>query len=336
MVLVALIPTLSLTAGAAAWWPAGAEISEAGGTSHVVRAGETLYSIARTHGTDVATLVALNGLKDPSRIQAGQVLVLVPAERTPDPAPDAAATAEPAASEAWQYTVLAGDTMFGVARRFGVAVQALLAANSLTNPNLIQIGQVLTVPGPLAIPNGTERPSIGAEIVPRPTPYPPPVTPPTPPAGPVGSGAALPAGLFGRSATDPARLAMTPSFDRWATHYRIDRNLLKGMAYVESSWRVDALSSAGAVGVGQLMPATSAWIASHLIGDPTLDPHRADDNIRMSARYVRYLIDELGVEDRAIGAYYQGIGSVQRDGMGSGTVQYIARVRAAQAAFVAG
>ena len=186
MVLVALIPTLSLTAGAAAWWPAGAEISEAGGTSHVVRPGETLYSIARTHGRDVATLVALNGLKDPSRIQAGQVLVLVAPETAPDPAPDAAATAtaEPAASEARQYTVVAGDTMYGVARRFGVAVQALLAANSLTNPNLIQIGQVLTVPGPLAIPNGTERPSIGVEIVPRPTPYPPLVTPPTPPAAP--------------------------------------------------------------------------------------------------------------------------------------------------------
>lgn len=302
--MMALLPTLSLVTGGASWLPVGAEVTgDDSAESYVVQAGDTLYGIARRHGRDVATLVALNALSDPSHILPGQVLLLT---RT---------VAGQGGSV--QYTVAAGDTLYGIAHRFSVSVQALLEANRLANPNLLQIGQVLKIPSGTSVP------------VPAPAPVPVPAA-----VGPAGSGAALPTSLFGRAATDPARLVLVASFDRWAEHSRIDRNLLKGLAYVESSWRVDAVSGAGAVGVGQLMPATSVWITSSLIGDPTLDPQRADDNIRMSARYLRYLIDELDVEDMAIGAYYQGIGSVQRDGMGAGTVQYIARVRAAQSAFL--
>ena len=53
----------------------------------------------------------------------------------------------------------------------------------------------------------------------------------------------------------------------------------------------------------------------------------------MAARYLRYLQDQTGVEANAIGAYYQGIGSLQRDGLKAGTAVYIARVQAARGAF---
>ncbi|MFN0027309.1 MAG: LysM peptidoglycan-binding domain-containing protein [Acidimicrobiales bacterium] len=339
----ALAPSLSLAAAGVAWMPAGAEVgSDPTADTYEVVPGDTLFSIARRNGTDVATLTALNELADPSHIRIGQVLVLATSQTTSES--EAPVLDEQRLSAARQYVVVAGDTVSAIAARFGVTVDALRAANNLANPNLIQIGQILTIPssaggllppGPRTMPSGTEVSLVPANGLPSAVLGPPQLGAPAA-LGPVGSAASLPRSLFGSAANDPARLALIPSMDRWAAHYQIDRNLLKGLAYVESSWRVDAISSAGAVGVGQLMPATSAWIASYLIGDPTLDARRADDNIRMSARYVRYLIDQLGVEDQALGAYYQGIGSVQRDGMGSGTLQYIARVRSAQAAFAAG
>ena len=44
------------------------------------------------------------------------------------------------------YTVQAGDTLNVIAQRFGTSVQAILALNSLTNPDLLEVGQVLQIP----------------------------------------------------------------------------------------------------------------------------------------------------------------------------------------------
>lgn len=47
---------------------------------------------------------------------------------------------------AFAYTVQPGDTVFRLARRFGVSPQTIISANSLWNPNYIRIGQVLQIP----------------------------------------------------------------------------------------------------------------------------------------------------------------------------------------------
>ena len=44
------------------------------------------------------------------------------------------------------YTVAAGDTLFAIAERFGTTVEALVAANVLTDPDTLDIGQVLKIP----------------------------------------------------------------------------------------------------------------------------------------------------------------------------------------------
>ena len=44
------------------------------------------------------------------------------------------------------YTVQTGDTLFSIASRFGTTVEALVEANNITNPDLIRVGQVLTIP----------------------------------------------------------------------------------------------------------------------------------------------------------------------------------------------
>jgi LysM repeat protein len=65
----------------------------------------------------------------------------------------ATATAVPtetpgAATGEQEYTVQAGDTLGGIAAQFGVTVDALVQANSITDPNLIIPGETLIIPAP--------------------------------------------------------------------------------------------------------------------------------------------------------------------------------------------
>ncbi|MBN1284949.1 MAG: LysM peptidoglycan-binding domain-containing protein [Anaerolineae bacterium] len=99
--------------------------------THIVRTGETLSGIAAQFGISVAALAAANGIANPGYIQIGQVLY-VP-EATP---------ARPVVT----YTVRTGDTLNGIAARFGVSPAALAAANGITNWSYIQIAQVLIIP----------------------------------------------------------------------------------------------------------------------------------------------------------------------------------------------
>ena len=71
----------------------------------------------------------------------------------PTPVPTAVATAlptpvpTPTVAPAQQtYVVAANDTLTSIAARFGVTVQALMAANNLADPNALSIGQVLVIP----------------------------------------------------------------------------------------------------------------------------------------------------------------------------------------------
>ena len=80
--------------------------------------------------------MSLNGLSDANRIRIGQVLAIAGA---------AAAAAAPASSSApsTRYTVAAGDTLSGIASRFGTTSRNLIALNGIINANFLRIGQVL-------------------------------------------------------------------------------------------------------------------------------------------------------------------------------------------------
>ncbi|MBI3536198.1 MAG: LysM peptidoglycan-binding domain-containing protein [Chloroflexi bacterium] len=64
----------------------------------------------------------------------------------PQPAPTAPPPAQPAPAGDQTYTVQKGDTMFAIARKFGVSVDAISKANNITNPSLIKPAQVLKIP----------------------------------------------------------------------------------------------------------------------------------------------------------------------------------------------
>jgi LysM repeat protein len=273
-----------------------------GPVTYTVQPGDTLFAIAAAHGTTVAQLVALNGIADPNMIAVGQVLVI--SADQPPPAP---------AAGGGTYTVVPGDTLFAIARRFGVTVADLVQANGIGDPNQLAVGQVLVIPGLAPAPQPVATPP--TEPVPAPTDL-------------------VPAAVFGPRAGDPALAALVPLFNRWADAYALPRDLLKALAFVESSWRNEARSTSGAIGLGQLLPSTAAWVNSTLLGGANLDPTVADDNLHLTARYLRYLFDLQGDESRAIGSYSQGPGSVQRDGLSPRTVDYVQRIQGLRPQFV--
>ena len=102
---------------------------------HLVQPGENLFRIALRYGTTVDAIAAANSLADPRVIYAGQRLVI--------PSPPAYSPMEASST----YLVRQGDTLSGIALRYGVTVWALVQANGLSSANLIYAGQQLAIPG---------------------------------------------------------------------------------------------------------------------------------------------------------------------------------------------
>jgi LysM repeat protein len=291
-------------------------------TTHVVRAGEALSVIARDHGMSVEALAVANGITDPNQVRAGQVLRLRPGSATPAPAPSRPApTPAPAPAPATStHVVQPGEVLSVLARRLSTTTADLLRLNALPDPNHIRSGQVLVIPA-------------GGPASPAPAPTPAPPNPAPAPIATSAPGAARYPSLPGRLPSLPDRLALIPSFERWAAHYGLPIELLMAVAWRESGWQTGAVSSAGALGVGQLMPSTATWVAATIIGNPALDPRNPDDNIRMSAAYLRWLHTQMGGRDLAIAAYFQGPTSVRRLGLLPVTESYVQGVNSLVARF---
>lgn len=136
--------------------PGGANFGgNSSGGAVTVQKGDTAYSLARAHGLKVDELLALNGLSTPD-LQVGQVLRV-----------RAAAAA---------HTVQAKETLYGISRQYGLSVDAMLAANNLPPTTVLEIGQVLQIPGaaPVVAPRvlAQSLPAPSAPVLPSP-----PVTP---------------------------------------------------------------------------------------------------------------------------------------------------------------
>lgn len=124
---------------------AGSPAPPAPRETHSVRAGETLFGIARLHGADVDAIKQANALSS-DRIQPGQVLAI------------------PGARPVRKYTVQPGDSLWELASRYDFSLEDLLASNpQVDNPGHLQIGQVLILPA-----TGGAEPAVAATISPVP------------------------------------------------------------------------------------------------------------------------------------------------------------------------
>ena len=190
------------------------------------------------------------------------------------------------------YTIRAGDWLSSIAERYDTTVEELARVNTLTNTNLIYVGQVILVPT-----SRTERTPDDDD--------------PSPTSG----------------------MTVEQRLDYWADHYGVPPEMVKALTWWESGWNNNAISSAGAIGIGQLLPSTAEFEADVLIGED-LNPHVVDDNIRMTVRFVRYLLDETGNDRRlTLASYYQGLFAVRRYGIYNISKPYVNGILALQDRF---
>ena len=315
--IAALAATTLALAGAA---PAAAR------THYVVRYGDTLTGIADAHGVGLRRLAHANHRRVNGILRAGTVLV-VPGGHAPSTA-------------GGRYTVRWGDTLTGIAARFGMSVDRLARVNRISPHGLLLAGATLHVPG-AAGGGGGGAASMGGSYVVRP--------------GDTLSGIAarfgvgmhrlaranrlrvrgiLLAGITLRvpRASTPAQSPLGPwsvpaSIDVWSAHYGVDAALARAVSWQESGFHVNIRSAAGAWGPMQVLPGTWTYVEDVLIGQQVA--RTGDGDIRVGVALLHHLLGDFGGnESLAVAAYYQGERSVRERGMLPDTRMYVANVMA--------
>lgn len=99
----------------------------------MLRAGETLYALSRRYGVSVDTILRANKIADANKLNVGQKLI-IPGQSAPA---DRGETAK--------HTVAKGETLYGIAKRYGMTLSELRALNKLTEKSLLKTGDVLIV-----------------------------------------------------------------------------------------------------------------------------------------------------------------------------------------------
>lgn len=235
------------------------------------------------------------------------------------------APAQASAEEA--HIVKWGDTLSEIAERYGLTIDQLIALNGIEDPDLIITGQFLS------LTKGTGEPLQGG---------------PQPAPEDAAEVVEEPVATYGDSSANWARVEsgqLPPAFDRElirellidaAHRYGWDPYIILAQAWQESYWSQNEVSWTGAIGVMQVMPDTAAEMEAWYFGHEMNTWHSAYDNIEMGVAYLTVLYNETGSVDNALASYYQGWGSVQRDGWFPDTDEYVSRIYMFRDMFAAG
>lgn len=113
---------------------------------YTVKGGDTLSRIAGQFNTTVNNLAALNDIHNVNRIYIGQrLLVRQPAAEQQQQQTTSKQTETNTTTNSNTYTVKSGDTLSGIAGKFNTTYTQLAQLNHISNPNMIRVGQVLTL-----------------------------------------------------------------------------------------------------------------------------------------------------------------------------------------------
>jgi soluble lytic murein transglycosylase-like protein len=192
------------------------------------------------------------------------------------------------------HRVRAGETLTAIAHRYHTSVAALVKENRLLNASYIRIGQILRVPVRPA-----QVRTAAADRLP----------------------ASVRALMSRRSAVRDLIVAE-------ARRAGVPAALALAVAWQESGWQQRVTSSAGAVGVMQLLPSTARWVAESMLGR-AVDVHDTRQNVRAGVTLLKhYLLRYRGDLRRVLAAYYQGQRSVDVHGVLPVSRPYIASILA--------
>ena len=275
---------------------------------YTIKQGDTLSDIAARYHTTVAKLVEVNGLPG-----NGNLIIAGRALKVPG-----AAAGTGGGSGPRQHTVVRGDTLSGIASRYGVAQATIARANHLPSSNIVMLGATLVIPGAGSKSRSGSTSSGGNTF-----------------AGRTYSSAVVSAADRTRAQLArrhlPSQAGMRDIIVAKARANGVDPALALAVSYQESGWNMHVVSVANAVGAMQVIPATSVWI-SGVVGR-RLDPTSPSDNATTGVVLLKILTRAASSERQAVAAYYQGLRSVRENGMFADTRHYVANVMALKARF---
>ena len=275
---------------------------------YTIKQGDTLSDIAARYHTTVAKLVEVNGLPG-----NGNLIIAGRALKVPG-----AAAGTGGGSGPRHHLVVRGDTLSGIASRYGVAQTTIARANHLPSSNIVMLGATLVIPGAGSKSRSGSTSSGGNTF-----------------AGRTYSSAVVSAADRTRAQLArrhlPSQAGMRDIIVAKARANGVDPALALAVSYQESGWNMRAVSVANAVGAMQVIPATSVWI-SGVVGR-RLDPTSPSDNATTGVVLLKILTRAASSERQAVAAYYQGLRSVRENGMFADTRHYVANVMALKARF---
>jgi LysM repeat protein len=280
-----------------------------GWSSYTIHRGDTLSELAARYHTTVAKLVQVNNLPgNGNLIIAGNTIKV----------PSSSRGTTSTTSAPRRHRVVAGDTLSGIAHHYGVSMAAIARANHLSSFNIVRLGATLTIPGTRR--TSPSRSSASSDNTFAGRTY----------ASSIVRAAARNRATLARRGV-PSRTSMRSIIAAKARANGVSPALAVAISYQESGWNQGAVSVANAVGAMQVIPSTSEWISS-VVGRH-LDPLNAHDNATIGVVLLRVLTRSAKSERQAVAGYYQGLGSVQKNGMYPDTKRYVANVMYLKARF---
>ena len=227
----------------------------------------------------------------------------------------------PAAAAAVPHTVMPGETLWSIAAGSNFTTRALAAYNGLSESSQVVVGTTIQIPSEGEAAGALGGPAPGST---------------SPPAGASVAQPAEPAATDEGDHPHPTNeRSSAEAVGELAAAHGESPSLAAGVAWQESGFNNALVSSANARGVMQIIPSTWEFIQTNLAAR-RLSPTSAQENVHAGVMYLNWLRRQTGDEATAVASYYQGLGSVRRDGLLPETRSYVQSVMSHRARFGGG